>query len=438
VRPGPVTAAEAARAVLDARAGGPPVAVIGRADEGGEGRRILVSGPDEALGTLGDPALDRAARALGEALLARAGAAGGVADAATVTVADVPGAELFGQVHRRSARLFVVGAGHIALPLTRLGVLLGFDVVVLDDREEFATEARFPDAARVRRVDFADPFAADEPGPDDSVVLVTRAHRYDFDCLRRLVTREGTVRYIGMVGSRRRVRVAFRALRDAGVPAQRLSAIHAPIGLDIGAETPEEIAVAIAAELVAVRRGVDAGGSLRDRERVVERWGLAGETTSASTSTSTSTSSPPTGADTGRAATVAAPASQGVDIDAAPSKSKSKSTSKATSALTVDGALLDAAAAGRRVVLATVVGARGSTPRGVGSRMLIDPGAGLVGTIGGGCGEGDVIAASSSVLETGRPRRVRVELTEPEDSWSPAVCGGVMDILLEPVEPDVD
>jgi xanthine/CO dehydrogenase XdhC/CoxF family maturation factor len=61
-----------------------------------------------------------------------------------------------------------------------------------------------------------------------------------------------------------------------------------------------------------------------------------------------------------------------------------------------------------------------------------------VGTIGGGCGEGDVIAASSSVLETGRPRRVRVELTEPEDSWSPAVCGGVMDILLEPVEPDVD
>jgi xanthine dehydrogenase accessory factor len=430
VRPGLVTAAEAARAVLDARAGGPPVAVVGRADEGGDGRRILVSGPGEARGTLGDPSLDRAACALGEALLARAGGAGGVADAATVAVADLPGAELFGQLHRRSARLFVVGAGHIALPLTRLGVLLGFDVVVLDDREEFATEARFPDAARVRRVDFADPFAADQPGPDDFVVLVTRAHRYDFDCLRRLVARDAAVRYIGMVGSRRRVRAAFRALREAGVPAARLAAIHAPIGLDVGAETPEEIAVAIAAELVAVRRGVDAGGSLRDRERVVERWGLAGETTSASSSTSTSTSSPPAGADTGRADTVAAAASPGVEIDAAPSKSKSTPT--------VDGALLDAAGAGRRVVLATVVGARGSTPRGVGSRMLIDPGAGLVGTIGGGCGEGDVIAASSSVLDTGRPRRVRVELTEPEDSWSPAVCGGVMDILLEPVEPDVD
>jgi xanthine/CO dehydrogenase XdhC/CoxF family maturation factor len=100
-------------------------------------------------------------------------------------------------------------------------------------------------------------------------------------------------------------------------------------------------------------------------------------------------------------------------------------------------ALLDAAAAGRRVVLATVVDARGSTPRGPGSKMVIDPVAGLVGTIGGGCGEGDVIGAAASVLETGRPRRVRVELMDAEDSWSPAVCGGVMEILLEPVDSDV-
>jgi|GEM_PF-332407 len=101
-------------------------------------------------------------------------------------------------------------------------------------------------------------------------------------------------------------------------------------------------------------------------------------------------------------------------------------------------ALLDAVAAGRPVVLATVVGARGSTPRGVGSKMLIDPVAGLVGTIGGGCGEGEVIEVSSSVLASGRTRRVRVELLDAEDSWSPAVCGGVMEILLEPVNPDVD
>jgi xanthine/CO dehydrogenase XdhC/CoxF family maturation factor len=100
-------------------------------------------------------------------------------------------------------------------------------------------------------------------------------------------------------------------------------------------------------------------------------------------------------------------------------------------------ALLDAVAAGRRVVLATVVAARGSTPRGVGSKMVIDPAAGLVGTIGGGCGEGDVIAAAAEVVATGRVRLVRVELMDPEDSWSPAVCGGIMDVLLEPVDPDV-
>ncbi len=100
-------------------------------------------------------------------------------------------------------------------------------------------------------------------------------------------------------------------------------------------------------------------------------------------------------------------------------------------------AILAAAAAGRRVVLATVVSAKGSTPRGTGSKMVIDPAVGLVGTIGGGCGEGDVIEAAKSVLETGRPRRVRVELMDDEDSWSPAVCGGVMDIFVEPVDPDV-
>ncbi|HSH44669.1 MAG TPA: XdhC family protein [Longimicrobiales bacterium] len=97
--------------------------------------------------------------------------------------------------------------------------------------------------------------------------------------------------------------------------------------------------------------------------------------------------------------------------------------------------LLFAASEGRPAVLATVIAAKGSTPRGVGSRMLIEPGRGLVGTIGGGCGEGDVIAAAEGVLASGRPRVVRVELMDEVDSWSPAVCGGVMEVLVEPVPP---
>jgi xanthine dehydrogenase accessory factor len=259
-------AVEAARAGLEARAGGRSVAVVSRCDEGSDGARLLAYDDGSSRGTLGHPALDAAAVRLGAALL------GADDPPRTEQVAGVPGATLYAQAHRRPARLFVVGAGHIALPLARLGVLLGFPVVVLDDREEFATEERFPDASDVRRVDFADPFAEQGPTAADFVVLVTRAHRYDFDCLLRLVDGETAPAYIGMVGSRRRVRSAFRALLDAGVPAERLARIHAPIGVDIGAETPEEIALSIAAELVAVRRGVEAGGSLRDRERVVERW----------------------------------------------------------------------------------------------------------------------------------------------------------------------
>ncbi|MBI4545161.1 MAG: XdhC family protein [Gemmatimonadetes bacterium] len=98
-------------------------------------------------------------------------------------------------------------------------------------------------------------------------------------------------------------------------------------------------------------------------------------------------------------------------------------------------ALVEAARAGRAVALATVVDVRGSTPRDVGSKMLIDPAAGLVGTIGGGCGEGEVIEAAQEVIRSGLPRTVRVELMDPIDSWSPAVCGGIMHVFIEPVLP---
>ncbi|MFW6330784.1 MAG: XdhC family protein [Gemmatimonadota bacterium] len=100
----------------------------------------------------------------------------------------------------------------------------------------------------------------------------------------------------------------------------------------------------------------------------------------------------------------------------------------------VYGALVRAGEEGRRVVLATVVAASGSTPRGMGSKMVIGEG-GMVGTIGGGCGEADVLTAAEEVRETGRPKRVRLELMDDQESWSPAVCGGVMNVFLERVDP---
>lgn len=99
-------------------------------------------------------------------------------------------------------------------------------------------------------------------------------------------------------------------------------------------------------------------------------------------------------------------------------------------------ALEAARAAGRPVVLATIVRAKGSTPRGVGSKMVVDPAAGTTGTIGGGCGEAEVIETAARALADGRARVVQVDLTEDLFSWSPAVCGGVFDVLLEPLLPE--
>lgn len=101
--------------------------------------------------------------------------------------------------------------------------------------------------------------------------------------------------------------------------------------------------------------------------------------------------------------------------------------------MAVFAAAVEAAEAGRPTVLATIVRARGSTPRGVGSKMLVDPERGLTGTIGGGCGEAQVLETAREVLETGVPRLVHVDLTEDLFSWSPAVCGGVFDVFLERV-----
>jgi xanthine/CO dehydrogenase XdhC/CoxF family maturation factor len=104
-----------------------------------------------------------------------------------------------------------------------------------------------------------------------------------------------------------------------------------------------------------------------------------------------------------------------------------------TESLAVVQAAVDAASGGRAAVLATIIRARGSTPRGTGSRMLIEPGRGIVGTIGGGCGEAEVIECAIEVVRTGVPRIVRIDLTEDLLSWSPAVCGGILEVFVEPV-----
>ena len=160
--------------------------------------------------------------------------------------------EVFIDPLQPSPRLVIVGAGHVAFHLARVAGGIGFRIQVIDDREKYANAERFPGAEVV--VDAIPEWLhrAEIP-PSAFAVIVTRGHRHDLDALRALAARD--LRYLGLIGSRAKVARLFEALAAEGVPAESLARVHAPIGLDIGAVTPAEIAVSIAAELVAVRYG---------------------------------------------------------------------------------------------------------------------------------------------------------------------------------------
>jgi xanthine dehydrogenase accessory factor len=155
--------------------------------------------------------------------------------------------------------------------MVHIGSMLGFRVTVLDDRPDFATRERFPTAERVIKGDFSDPFADIQLHERSHILLVTRGHKYDYECLIRALRADPPPAYIGMIGSRRRVRATYVQLVEEGFSMEIIDRIHAPVGLDVGAETPEEIAVAVAAELVMVRRG-GSGLPLKGVERVAERY----------------------------------------------------------------------------------------------------------------------------------------------------------------------
>jgi xanthine dehydrogenase accessory factor len=154
--------------------------------------------------------------------------------------------------------LVVLGGGHVGLALARSGRELGYDVLVGDDREEYARPERFPPGVRAVRTDrdYAMPAGARRPGRDRYVAVVTRCWETDLAAVRPWLAPDAPpARYLGIIGSARKVRGVLDVLAREGVPEEKLEAIRAPIGLSIGAVTPEEIAVSILAEVTAVRRG---------------------------------------------------------------------------------------------------------------------------------------------------------------------------------------
>ena len=252
-----LTAAESARRILEANQQGDEVVSVLATAGAAAGARALVFSNGRMEGGLDDASLDDVAHELARSVF-------------SAREPEFRGG-LFAELHAPSEQLLIFGAGHIAVPLAELGVKLAYAVTILDDRDEFAAVDRFPAAARVLQLDLAAPLRGLTITRDTYVVLVTRAHAHDFDLLRAILDLAEQPRYIGMIGSRRRVRAAFTALLEGGVAREKLLAVHAPVGLDIGAETPAEIAVSIAAELVRVRRG-GSTASIATEERVLERF----------------------------------------------------------------------------------------------------------------------------------------------------------------------
>jgi len=150
------------------------------------------------------------------------------------------------------ALLYIFGAGHVAASLYKVAHDAGFDVRVVDDREAYANRDRFPAAQEVIAEEFEQAMKRLSPSESSYIVIVTRGHRDDMRCLRWAV--QTRARYIGMIGSKRKTIAIFKELTSEGIDAKLFERVHAPVGLDIGAVTPEEIAISITAELIAVRR----------------------------------------------------------------------------------------------------------------------------------------------------------------------------------------
>jgi xanthine dehydrogenase accessory factor len=220
---------------------------------------------DVAVEIVDDPARAEPLRQARDVLAA------GRETAVSVTVPDETGNPVtFERTIEPIPTLVIAGAGHVGWALARIAHELRFQVVVIDDRPDLASPGRFPGATRI--VGEIETELTRFPANEQTyVVIVTRGHRHDGRALAAAVGLKA--RYVGLIGSKRKIVTILEDLQRQGVPRERLERVHAPIGLDIGAATPAEIAVSIAAELIAVRRGIagQAVGPMRLTEAQLNR-----------------------------------------------------------------------------------------------------------------------------------------------------------------------
>ncbi len=263
-----LTASEISSAIAASLDEGRALAIVSLMSRGGqpiaETPRLLVEeGGVLVAGSLGETALDELATRYALSLIEdeknEIVVAGGEELVATFA-SEMDASAVTGQIRllfevsRPRAEVVICGGGHVGQAVAKAARLLDFSVTVIDDRADFASRDKFPDPnVRLVADDFIAALRSLKITRASHVVIVTRGHRHDEICLKEVI--EKPARYIGMIGSRRRTTTIRQHLRREGVAAEHLRRVHAPIGLDIGAMTPEEIALAILAEIVLVRRG---------------------------------------------------------------------------------------------------------------------------------------------------------------------------------------
>lgn len=265
-------------------------------------------------------------------------------------------------------RLIVLGGGHISQPVCHIASMLGFEVTIVDDRPSFANYERFPDVSAVICEDFRTAIRQLAINENDYVCVVTRGHQWDGECLREILSGVHPS-YLGMIGSRRRVKSLYQVLESEGFDRSVLETIHSPIGIPIKAVTPAEIAVSICAELVEHKRSNASG----DKENTLYQ----------------------------------------TNVD------------KELLHFTVDDPEPKAAM--------IVLGTKGSTPAPEGALMVIDSHGASRGTIGGGCSEAEVITIAREIARNGGSQTAFIDMTNEAAQEEGMACGGTMEVLIEAV-----
>ncbi|MDR2162506.1 MAG: XdhC family protein, partial [Clostridiales Family XIII bacterium] len=272
-------------------------------------------------------------------------------------------------------RMIILGGGHIALALTKMAKLIDFSITVFDDRPAFANQARFPEADEVICDDFSRVMERVKVRASDYVVIVTRGHKHDTECLEGVLNGIRPT-YTGMIGSRRRVAIVMKQLAESGYPQELIDSVHSPIGLKIAAVTPAEISISILAEIIQVKR--------------------AGEDNSA----------------------VRAAAVHGSEVS-----------------LTCDTEIAGwlARSGDEADALLTIVHTKGPVPRETGAKMAISYEGRTAGTIGGGCAESDIMQDARTVIREGGWMIRTVDMTDSAEDDG-MVCGGTMTVIIERAE----